>query len=82
VGALIELQVGHAYVLDGMQPTLWGNAHLRFGQPHVLAARYLGSLEGARLWHLFEIHVEGHEIGVLLMNDADLAQLTVQEIEV
>jgi hypothetical protein len=59
---------------------MWGNAHPTFGQPHDLAGVYLGSLVGTRTWHLFEIHLDRREVGVLLMNDTDLDRLVVTEV--
>ena len=70
----------HAYQLTGLRALVWDNAHARYGQPDTIAAIYLGHVVGARTWHIFEIRVAGDEVVVLLMPDADLARIVVEEI--
>jgi hypothetical protein len=72
--------VGHAYQLSGLQALRWDSTHVKFGQPDVIAAVYIGSLTGSRTWHLFEVRVAGEDAGVLLLPDADLVRITVEEI--
>lgn len=69
-----------AYQLSGMVPAMWGNAHTRFRTPFAVAAIYLGSIQGTRTWHLFEVQYDDKEAGVLLMPTSDLNQLTVEEL--
>lgn len=75
-----DLRIGTAYVLSGMVPHLWGNAHPQFGQPYELAGVFLGCVTGTRSWCLFEIHVEGKEIGVILLSTTDMAKITITEV--
>ncbi len=72
------LIVGRAYCLRGLNPGMWDNSHPKFGRPFELAARYLGSLQGTRRWHGFEVRVDGADEGVIFMNDGDLDQLEIE----
>lgn len=76
----MELLVGKAYYLEGMDRPMWDRPHPRFGAPPALATRYLGSLQGNRRWHGFEVWVANREEGVLFMNDDDLGKLKVTPI--
>jgi hypothetical protein len=76
----MELLVGKAYYLEGMERPMWDRPHPRFGAPPSLATRYLGSLQGYRRWHGFEVWVENREEGVLFMNDDDLSKLKVTAV--
>ena len=76
----MALEIGKAYLLTGMVPDLWVAPHPTYGTPFELAAKYLGSLTGARTWHGFEVWVEEKDVGVIFMHDADLAALSVTEI--
>ncbi len=82
----IELVIGRAYAISGMKPEVgrdpgkWGAPHPRFGMPPAVAGWYLGSLQGTRRWHGFEVRHEGTEQGVLFMNDDDLEVLNVSPI--
>lgn len=69
--------IGMAYVLSGMVPAMWNNTHRVYGQPNALAVIYLGALQGTRLWHLFEVQIDGADAGVLTMNDDDLHCLQI-----
>ncbi len=77
----MELLVGKAYYLEGMAPDMWDAPHPVFGAPLCIAARYLGSLQGLRLWHGFEVWVASSEQGVLFMNDEDLNKLKVTPVD-
>jgi hypothetical protein len=74
---VIPLRPTHAYLLSGMHPEMWVSPHKRYGTPAEVAGIYLGALAGMRTWHLFEVHIEGKEQGVLLMSAADLERLTI-----
>lgn len=76
----MDLIVGRIYHLEGMERPMWDRPHPRFGAPPALATRYLGSLQGNRRWHGFEVWVENREEGVLFMNDADLEKLKVTPV--
>jgi len=76
----MDLQIGRPYLLSGMNPNLWSNAHVEFGQPNALSGVYLGSVTGRRTWHLFEIYIRGKEEGVLMMTTQDLEKLVVTEL--
>lgn len=71
---------GRGYVLSGMRSEMWGAPHPTHGTPESVAAKYLGSLQGTRRWHGFEVWKDGTEQGVIFMADADLAQLTVKAL--
>jgi hypothetical protein len=76
----VTLVPGRGYLLSGMGALAWTNSHPVFGRPGAIAAIYLGCLQGTRLWHLFEVQVRNTDQGVILMNDADLVQLTATEV--
>jgi len=76
----MDLQIGRPYLLSGMNPNLWSNAHVEFGQPNSLSGVYLGHVSGKRTWHLFEIHIGGKEEGVLMMTTKDLEKLVITEL--
>lgn len=76
----MDLVVGRVYHLRGMVEEMWDAPHPIYGAPPALAARYLGSVQGLRRWHAFEVWHQGEEKGCLFMNDNDLARLTVTEI--
>lgn len=71
------LTPGHGYILSNLRAVIWDNLHPRFGCPDSLAVVYLGSLQGTRLWHLWEVRIAQADAGVLMLNAADLAQITV-----
>lgn len=77
---MTTLVPGHAYRLSGIRDSLWGNFHVWFGRPSAIAARYLGSVTGARTWYVFEVWHHEQEIGVLIMNTDDMLQLTIDEV--
>jgi hypothetical protein len=76
----MTLDVGRIYHLEGMKREMWDGPHPRFGAPPALATRYLGCLQGRRLWHGFEVWVDGNEEGVIFMNDEDLSKLSVTKL--
>ena len=76
----MNLLVGRAYHLSGFEKLKWGNTHPTYGQPNEVAARYLGSLRGSRLWHGFEVRMAMKDVGVLFLPDADLRKLTIREL--
>ncbi len=73
----VRLRVGRAYLLSGLQEAVWDRPHPRFGMPDQVAAVYLGHVPGHRRWHIFEVWADGQEQGVLVMNDDDIAQVTI-----
>lgn len=77
----MELLLGKAYYLEGMERPMWDRPHPRFGAPHALATRYIGCLQGHRRWHAFEVWVENREEGVLFMTDADLELIKITPID-
>lgn len=76
----MELEIGASYLLSGLEATMWDVGHPRFGKPAALAGRYLGSLMGLRQWFVFEIWLDLQEIGVIVMNDTDLAKVTIRRL--
>lgn len=76
----IELVIGRAYLISGLKAAVWDTPHPRFGSPDEVAGRYLGSLQGVRRWHGFEVWFGGREEGVLFMNDADISGLTISSL--
>jgi len=76
----MDLQIGRPYLLSGMNPNMWNNAHAEFGQPDSLSGVYLGRVSGTRTWHLFEIYIGGKEEGVLMMTTKDLGKLVITEL--
>lgn len=76
-----QLVVGKTYYLEGMVRPMWDGPHPRFGAPPALATRYLGSLQGHRLWHGFEVWVESKEEGVLFMNEDDLKKIRITPLD-
>ena len=77
----MDLVVGKAYYLEGMEAEMWDAPHPVFGTPKSLAARYLGFLAGRRRWHGFEVWVENDEQGVLFINDDDLTKIKVTPVD-
>ena len=76
-----SLVAGKGYYLEGMVRSMWDWPHPRYGAPPALATRYLGALQGNRLWHGFEVWVENREEGVLFMTDDDLNLLKVTPLD-
>ncbi len=76
----MDLEVGRAYYLEGMERDMWDAPHARFGAPKKLAGIYLGSVVGERSWHLFEVWVGGKEEGVILMNEDDVKKLRIRPV--
>jgi len=77
---IAKLVVGRAYLVEGMHAELWDVGHPEHGKPYAVAGRYLGWIQGTRRWHAFEVWHLGVEIGVLFMNESDLAALIVVEV--
>lgn len=73
----VDLIVGNGYILSGLKLAKWDTPHPRFGKPDRVAARYLGSLQGVRRWHGFEVWANRQEQGVLFMNDADIEAINI-----
>lgn len=76
----MNLEPGRAYFLNQMRPDMWTGPHPIFGTPERVAGKYIGSLQGNRRWHGFEVWKDGMECGVIFMTDDDLQQLDVSEI--
>lgn len=73
----MDLIAGQAYRLERMLKPYWDAGHPKYGKPERIAAKYLGSLDGHRRWHLFEVWDDGSEQGVIMMNDDDLLRIDV-----
>jgi hypothetical protein len=76
----MDLAVGKAYYLEGMETEMWDAPHPVYGMPKCIAGMYIGYVTGRRRWHAFEVWVAGEEEGVLFMNDEDLSKLSVTEV--
>lgn len=59
---------------------MWDVGHPEHGMPTAVAARYIGEIQGNRLWHAFEVWHAGEEIGVLFMTDADAERLSIVRV--
>lgn len=77
----MNLEKGRAYFLQRMRSDMWSSPHPIFGAPERVAGKYIGSLEGNRRWHGFEIWKDGLECGVIFMTDDDLNQIEVSELQ-
>jgi hypothetical protein len=76
----MELRIGRTYHLEDLDRAEWDAPSPKYGAPRSLAARYLGSIQGNRRWHGFEVWIEGKDAGVLFMNDDDLRKIRVTPI--
>ena len=72
-----DFAVGQAYYIEGMVREMWDVGQPEHGMPAAVAARYIGCIQGNRLWHAFEVWHRNVEIGVLFMTDGDAEQLTI-----
>ncbi len=79
----IELKEFQSYLLMGLDDAkvVWDNFHPLFGKPNMVAAIYLCSCKGTRIWHIFEVRHEGRDAGVILMNSDDLNKIKIQELK-
>jgi len=73
----MTFEIGAPYLLTGMRRILWSNRHEQYGTPREIAALYLGSVAGTRVWHIFEVRIEQRDAGALLFNEDDLNVMTV-----
>lgn len=78
---LKRLKVGHAYLIDGLEPDMWAAPHPVHRMPTRLAGKYIGCMSGERCWHGFEIWIDGQESGVVFMNEQDVDRLSITPIE-
>jgi len=77
---LPRLVPGFAYYLEDIPSKVWDVGHPKYGKPRALAGRYLGSLSGRRVWHMFEIFVGVEDAGAIVLNRADLESMTVKRL--
>lgn len=77
---MTNLVPGFAYYLEGIPEKLWDVGHPKFGKPRALSGRYLGSRQGKRLWHVFEIWVGTEEEGAIIISQRDLETVTVKRL--
>lgn len=76
----MNLIVGRAYYLEGMEEDMWSGGHPIYGKPRALAGLFLGTLKGTRTWYGFEIRMGGKEAGVIFMPEEDLKALRIRLI--
>lgn len=77
---MLRLVPGFAYYLEGLPAKMWDVGHPKFGKPRALSGRYLGSVQGRREWHVFEIWVGMTEEGAIILSQQDLENITVKKL--
>jgi hypothetical protein len=80
MSAALRLVAGFAYYLEGLPAKMWDVGHPKFGKPRAISGRYLGTVQGRREWHVFEIWVGEREEGAIILNRTDLEAITVQRL--
>lgn len=80
MSAALRLVAGFSYYLEGLPSKMWDVGHPRFGKPRAICGRYLGSVQGRREWHVFEIWVGENEEGAIILNRTDLEAINVKRL--
>ena len=76
----VKLVRGFSYYLEDIPSKVWDVGHPKFGKPRALCGRYLQPVVGRRTWHVFEIWVGDREEGAIILNEQDLAAMTVKRL--